>query len=92
LDSHWLDFGLSCLLCLIAWLGLFGLKGLLRARWKEAIAITATTGFVTFLGYLLLQALAPHFGVTPSRWMIVPLVVIVVWLYHDMLFLRSRQQ
>ena len=73
------------------WLGLFGRKGLLHTRWKEAVAVSVTSGFVAFLFYLILRGLAPHLGVTPGRWMIFPAVLVVLWLYHDMMFLRRRR-
>jgi hypothetical protein len=85
-DSHWLNLGICTLLSLTVWFGLFRLKGLLGPRWKEAVAVAVVSGFVAYLGYLIVRVVASHFGLAPGRWVILPVLVLVVWVYHDMLF------
>ena len=89
-DSHWLNLSICTLLSLAAWYALFAMKGLLRARWKEATAVAVVSGFVAYLFYLIVRVVASHFGMMPGRWMFLPAVALVVLIYHDMLFRHRR--
>jgi hypothetical protein len=61
----------------------------LKERWKETVAVSVACAFIGFLLYLILRLLVPVLGVPPDSWLTFPATILMVWVYYDVLLLRS---